>query len=84
MQHESPVPLDVAPGNNLGATGAEALSPALEGLTSLEILNLSSTCGDVQRRSSSTQWEQCRDVQRRCMQCVCVCVCVLVSARVRE
>ena len=54
VQHDSPVPLDAvaAPGNKLGAAGAQALCPALGKLASLEILYLSGTCGDVQRRST--------------------------------
>ena len=60
MHHDPPVPLNVVAtqDNNLGA--AYRLRPALEKLTNLEELNLSSTCGDVERRS--TQWEQCARV----------------------
>ena len=55
MHHYSPiVPLDdvAAQDNDLGAAGAKALLPALEKLTSLTALNLSRTCGYVQRRST--------------------------------
>ena len=55
LQHDRPiVPLDAvtAQGNYLGVDGAEALLPALEKLTSLTVLNLSGTCGYMQRRNT--------------------------------
>ena len=52
--HDSPVSLDAvaAQDNDLGPAGAEALRPTLEKLPNIKRLFLSSTCGDVQRRSA--------------------------------
>ena len=58
MHHYSPiVPLDdvTAQDNDLGADGAEALLPALLKLTSLTSLDVSGTCGYVQRRERAGQ-----------------------------
>ena len=57
MQHDSPVSLDdvAAQDNDLRTKGAAALLPALEKLTSLTSLDVSGTCGYVQRRERAGQ-----------------------------
>ena len=58
-QHDPPMPLRAyaAPDNKFGATGMNTLRPSLEKRAELAVLDLSGSCGDVQRRS--TQGEQC-------------------------